>query len=85
MHRQVEAMLCIVSEELERMRHEPVVRFYTEHSVTVRKEMSRLVFISSVIETEYPNKYGLICVLSFEIGELIFYPTLSDFRKSYVL
>lgn len=69
-----------MSDELERMRQEPVVQFVTE-----RTETSRLFLIYSIIEIEYRNKYGLISALSFGKGQVLACPILADFRKSYFL
>jgi hypothetical protein len=62
----VGALLCVVSDEVARMRQEPDVHFSTEYFVTVRTETSRLFWIAALIGTGYRDKYGLIFVFSFE-------------------
>ena len=77
------SIIVFVSGELERMREEPIVHFSTEYFVTIRPETSHLFLISSIMENEYRDKYGLISVLSFGKGQVLLCPILSDFRKSY--
>ena len=68
------SIIVFVRGELERMRQEPVVHFSTEYFVTIRPETSHLFLISSIMEIEYRDKYGIISVLSFGKGQVLVCP-----------